>query len=108
VFGVLSHSVSQRTQEIGVRMAIGASPTQMLRMVIGEGITQVAVGLVLGIGLALAASRLLSGLLYGVSVSTLTPYAMVASVLLVVALVASVAPARRAMRIDPAVAIRGE
>jgi putative ABC transport system permease protein len=60
VFGVLSHAVSQRTREIGVRVAIGASPAQMLRMVIGEGLLQVSLGLLLGLGLALATSQLLS------------------------------------------------
>jgi putative ABC transport system permease protein len=108
VFGVLSHAVSQRTQEIGVRMAIGASPTQMQRMIVGEGLAQVGLGLVLGIALAVAASRLLSGLLYGVTVSSPAPYAFVAALLLVVAIAACLAPARRAMRVDPAMAIRGE
>jgi putative ABC transport system permease protein len=108
VFGVLSHAVNQRTQEIGVRMAIGASPSQMLRMVIGEGLLQVSLGLLLGLGLALATSQLVSGLLFGVTTASPVPYIVVAVLLLSVALVACLAPARRAMRIDPAVAIRGE
>jgi putative ABC transport system permease protein len=108
VFGVLSHAVSQRTQEIGVRMAIGASPPQMLRMIVREGMLQVGLGLLLGLGLAWSTSRLLSGLLFGVTTSTLTPYLVVAALLLVVALAACLAPARRAMRIDPALALRGE
>jgi putative ABC transport system permease protein len=108
VFGVLSHAVNQRTQEIGVRMAIGASPSQMLRMVVGEGLLQVSLGLLLGVGLALAASQLLGGLLFGVTTNAPIAYVMVAALLLSVALAACLAPARRAMRIDPATAIRGE
>jgi predicted permease len=108
VFGVLSHAVSQRTQEIGVRMAIGASPVQMLRMILGEGLTQVGLGLVLGAAIAIGTSRLLAGLLYGVSATSPGPYAIVSVVLVAVAVVACLAPARRAMRIDPAVALRGD
>lgn len=108
VFGVLSHMVSQRTQEIGVRMAIGASPRQMLGMIVGEGLAQVGLGLIAGLGLALATSRLLSGLLFGVTTSSPTPYLVVSALLLIVAVAACIAPARRAMRVDPAIAIRGE
>ena len=74
VFGVLSHAVSQRTQEIGVRMAIGASPAQMLGMILREGMLQVGLGLLLGLALAWSTSRLLSGLLFGVTTRRLTPY----------------------------------
>ena len=108
VFGVMSHAVSQRTQEIGVRMAVGASPTQMLAMILGEGLAQVGLGIVAGLALAWGTSRLLSGLLFGVTTSTPLPYALVAMLLIVVAVLASLAPARRAMRIDPAVALRGD
>jgi putative ABC transport system permease protein len=108
VFGVLSHAVSQRTQEIGVRVAVGASPQQVLIMVLREGLAQVVMGLLLGIALAAATSRLLSGLLYGVTVATPLPYVLVSVLLLASALTACLAPARRAMRIDPAVALRGD
>jgi putative ABC transport system permease protein len=108
VFGVLSHAVSQRVQEIGVRMAIGASPHDMLRMVIREGLLQVGAGVVLGVGLAVAASQVLEGLLFGVTTASPLPYVVVSLVLFTVAVVACAAPARRAMRIDPVVAIRGE
>jgi putative ABC transport system permease protein len=107
VFGVLSHAVSQRTQEIGVRMAIGASPAQMLHMIMSEGLMQVGLGLAIGLALALAMSRLLSGLLFGVTVSAPAPYLVVSALLLLVGLAACLAPARRAMRIDPARALRG-
>jgi ABC-type antimicrobial peptide transport system permease subunit len=69
LFGVLSHAVGLRTREIGVRLAIGATPRQMLAMVIGEGLVQAGLGLVLGLGLTAAASRLSAGLLYGVTAS---------------------------------------
>lgn len=97
----------QRTQEIGVRLAIGASPGQVLRMIFKEGFVQVGVGLGLGVVLAVATSRLLSGLLFGVTVATPTPY-VVAALLFTTAAVACLVPARRAMRIDPANALRGE
>ena len=108
VFGVLSHAVSQRTQEIGVRLAVGASPGQVLRMIFKEGFAQVGLGLAIGVVLAVATSRLLSGLLFGVTVTTLMPYIVVAVLLLSAAGAACLAPARRAMRIDPATALRGE
>jgi putative ABC transport system permease protein len=108
VFGVLSHAVSQRTQEIGVRVAVGASPGQVLRMIFKEGFVQVGLGLVIGVVLAGATSRLLSGLLFGITIATPMPYVVVAVLLLVTAAAACFAPARRAMRIDPATALRGE
>lgn len=108
LFGVLSHGVSQRTQEIGVRLAIGASPMQVLAMIVREVLAQVALGLLLGIALALATSRLLSGLLFGVTVGTPAPYFVVSVLLVATALVACFAPARRAMLIDPASALRGD
>ena len=108
VFGMLSHAVSQRSQEIGIRMAIGASPQQMLGMILIEGLLQVGLGIAVGLGLAWATSRLLSGLLFGVTAATPTPYFVVAILLILVATIACLAPARRAMRIDPAIALRGD
>ena len=107
VFGVMSHAVSQRTREIGVRMAIGASPYRVLGAILGEGLTQVGFGLVLGAVLSLLTARLLGGLLYGVSALSLAPYLIVVGLLGAVSLVACLVPARRAMQIDPAVALRG-
>ena len=77
VFGVMSHAVSQRTREIGVRMAIGASPYRVLGAILGEGLTQVGFGLVLGAVLSLLTARLLAGLLYGVSALSIAPYLIV-------------------------------
>jgi putative ABC transport system permease protein len=108
VFGVMSHAVSQRTREIGVRMAIGASPYRMLGAILREGLTQVGLGLVLGAVLSLLTARLLSGLLYGVSALSIAPYLIVVGLLGSVSLIACLVPARRAMRIDPAVALRAD
>jgi putative ABC transport system permease protein len=108
VFGVMSHAVSQRTREIGVRMAIGASPYRVLGAILGEGLTQVGFGLVLGAVLSLLTARLLAGLLYGVSALSIAPYLIVVALLGTVSLIACLVPARRAMRIDPAVALRAD
>ena len=108
VFGVMSHAVSQRTREIGVRMAIGASPYRVLAAILGEGLTQVGFGLVLGAVLSLLTARLLAGLLYGVSALSIAPYLLVVGLLGAVSLIACLVPARRAMQIDPAVALRAD
>jgi putative ABC transport system permease protein len=108
VFGVMSHAVSQRTREIGVRMAVGASPSRVLGSILGEGLAQVALGLIVGALLSLLTGRLLSGLLFGVAALTLTPFLIVVGLLAAVSLIACLVPARRAMRIDPAVALRAD
>jgi predicted permease len=108
VFGVMSHAVSQRTREIGVRMAIGASPHQMLGAVLGEGLTQVGIGLIAGVALSMVTARLLTGLLFGVTALSVAPYLVVVSMLAVVSVIACLVPARRAMRIDPATALRAD
>ena len=108
VFGVMSHAVSQRTREIGVRMAMGASPHRVLGGILGEGLLQVALGVVAGAVLSLLTARLLAGLLFGVSAATVVPYVIVLALLAGVSLVACLVPARRAMRIDPAVALRAD
>jgi putative ABC transport system permease protein len=108
VFGVMSHVVSQRTREIGVRMAIGASPSRVLAGILGEGLSQVALGLVLGAVLSMLTARLLAGLLFGVSALNIVPYIVVVGLLGAVSLVACLVPARRAMKIDPAVALRAD
>ena len=86
VFGVLSHAVSQRTPDIGVRVAVGSSPQQVLTMVLREGLAQVGIGLILGMALAAATSRLLSGLLFGVTTAAVLPYVVVSFLLLASAL----------------------
>jgi putative ABC transport system permease protein len=108
VYGVLAYAVAQRTREIGVRMALGASPGNVTRMILVRGLKLSGVGLVAGVALAAGLSLLLRTLLYGVSPAAPLVYAGTASALIVVALAACVIPAQRAARVDPAVALRGE
>jgi putative ABC transport system permease protein len=108
VFGVLSHAVTQRTHEIGVRIAVGATPAQVLWMILGEGLVQLGLGIAAGIAIALGAARLLSGLLFGVTTASVTPYIAVAAMLTIVTIAACLAPARRAMNVDPVTALRAE
>ena len=108
VYGVISYSVSQRTHEIGIRMALGAQRAEVLTMILRQGLVIVAAGLVLGCLSAFAAARLISSMLVGVSAADPATYSAVTLTLALVALLACYIPARRAMRVDPMVALRYE
>ena len=108
IYGVIAYSVTRRTREIGVRMALGADGSAVRRMVLREGGSLAALGVVLGLAGALGASRLLAGLLYGVTPSDPQVFALVPLILGAVALVATWVPAHRAAQVDPLVAIRAE
>ena len=108
IYGVLAYLVSRRTQEIGIRMALGASPAEVLRSVLGEGLALSGAGIAIGLAAALALSRVLAKLLFGVTATDPATFAAVAALLLAVAAMASWLPARRAMRVDPVLALREE
>ncbi len=106
IFGVVSYSVSQRTHEIGIRMAVGAQRRDMLRLILGQGAKLALLGLVIGVFFAFLLTRLMASLLYDVSARDPQTFGAVAIVLLGVAVTACYIPARRAMRVDPMVALR--
>lgn len=108
IYGVLSYAVSQRTREIGVRMAFGARGSDVVRLVAGHGLRLAISGVAIGLALAFAATRTLASLLFGVTATDLVTFAATAGVLLGVALLASVVPAIRAARTDPIEALRSE
>jgi putative ABC transport system permease protein len=106
IYGVIAYIAAQRTREIGVRMALGAQASDVHRLFMTHGVKLVAIGLVIGVGAALALTRLMSTLLFGVQASDPMTYVVVSVVLGTIALVATYLPARRAARIDPIVALR--
>ena len=108
IYAVLTYSVTQRTREIGVRMALGATPRRVLELIVSEGMRVVLLGLVIGLAGGLALSRTLQSLVYGVGVRDPKIYLVVAAILTAVALAACFIPARRAAVVDPMVALREE
>jgi putative ABC transport system permease protein len=108
VYGVLSHAVAQRTQEMGVRLALGARPIEITRLIVGEGVRLTIWGIVLGVAGGALASASLSKLLFGVPAFDPVSFTAGAAMLLGAALLASYLPARRASRVDPITALRCE
>ncbi len=105
IYGLIAYSVAQRRHEIGVRMALGAGRTEVIRMVVRQGLSLAAIGILLGLGGAFALTRVMSTLLFEVSVTDPATFAAVVALLAIVALLACYIPARRATKIDPVVAL---
>jgi putative ABC transport system permease protein len=108
IYGVMAYTVTQRTHEIGIRMAMGAQSEDVLRQVLAEGARLAAIGLAIGLAGSLVASRLIAALLFGVKPTDPVTFAAVAVILASVSLAACYIPARRATRVDPLVALRYE
>jgi putative ABC transport system permease protein len=108
LYGILAYSVQQRTREIGVRVALGAGRGEIFRLIVGNGMVLALVGLVIGVPTALAATRMMSGVLTGVTSTDPLTYVAVVAMLTACAFLASYLPARRATRVDPLVALRTE
>ena len=108
LYGVLSQSVGARTREIGIRMSLGARSADVVRGFVRDGLALTLVGAAIGIGMSVAVSRVLGSLLFGLTATDSLTFAYACVMLSIVALVASVIPARRAARIDPVVALRAE
>jgi putative ABC transport system permease protein len=108
IYGVISYVVSQRTHEIGIRIALGAQQRDVLRLMLGEGMKMALLGVSIGIAVALGLTQLMVNILFGVSATDPLTFLGVATLLVVVALVACWIPARRATRVDPLVALRYE
>ncbi len=108
VYSVMSYSVAQRTHEVGVRMALGAQQRHVLRMILGQGLKLVLVGVVIGVTTAFAVTRVVSNLLFGVTATDPAIFVAVPLLLVVIAILASYLPARRALKVDPIIALRNE
>ena len=108
IYGVLAYSVSARTREFGVRLALGASPRSVLRMVLSEGLSWSLLGLAIGVAAALAGGKVIAGMLYGVTATDTTTYVSVAIGLVIVVVLACLVPAFRATRVDPLASMRAE
>jgi ABC-type antimicrobial peptide transport system permease subunit len=108
IYGVTSYALAQRYRELGIRLALGAKPRDIVRLLVNESLVRVVVGVVLGLGIALVAMRALTSMLYGVAPQDVATFAGMALLLAAVALAATWLPARRATRVDPMVTLRTE
>jgi putative ABC transport system permease protein len=108
IYGVVSYTVTERTHEIGVRLALGAQPRDVLTMLVGQGMTLAASGAIIGIAAALGITRVMASLLFGVSPTDPATFAIITAALMLVAFVACYAPARRATVVNPVTALRSE
>jgi putative ABC transport system permease protein len=108
LYGVIAYSVAQRTHEIGIRMALGAKPQEMMRLIVGQGIQLGLIGVGIGCAVAVGLTHFLSSLLFGITATDPVSYAGVIVLLFAVVVLACYVPARRAMRVDPMVALRHE
>jgi putative ABC transport system permease protein len=108
IYGVMSYSVTQRTHEIGIRMALGASTRDVLKLILGEGLVMTIIGVAIGLVTAFALTRVMTSMLFGVKPTDFTTFAMVSALLTMVALLSCYIPARRATRVEPMTALRYE
>jgi ABC-type antimicrobial peptide transport system permease subunit len=108
IYSVLSYSVRRRVREIGIRMALGATPAQVLRMVVGDGLKPIILGVAIGLAAAVALSRVVASLIYGVRPTDPLTFSVVALLLIVVGVLASILPAYRATRVEPIRILREE
>lgn len=108
IYGLMAYAVEQRTQEIGIRMALGANQGKIMKLILGQGLRLAIVGTVVGLGAAYGLTRLLAKFLFGIKPSDPLAFAMVAAILIAVTLLAAFVPTRRAMQVDPMVALRQE
>ncbi|MFN7929848.1 MAG: FtsX-like permease family protein [Blastocatellia bacterium] len=106
IYGVMSYAVTQRTHEIGIRLALGAQQRDVLRLIVGQGMRLTAAGIGIGLGLAFALTWLMKTLLFGTSTTDPLTFGTVAGVLALVALLAAYVPARQATKVDPLIALR--
>jgi putative ABC transport system permease protein len=108
IYGVMSYSVTQRTHEIGIRMAIGARPRDVFAMILGHGMKLTLIGVVIGLALAFAATRLMGTMLFGVAPTDLTTFSVISVLLISVAALACYLPGRRATKVEPTISLRYE